>query len=504
VTQGSARGLILIRTHFVDDRLAETARRYAASDDYDVMFAVDETLGPIECREFAKLSLSLDSCARLGLLVSIDKPLWRCGDYVFYHALDVAQRYRFVWSIEYDVVVNYTDPLDFFRHFDARAQEQVLCADLQVAAPDWWWRRITARRFGVVYMALFPLVRMTPSAIAALYARRKFESRRVQAIDAAHDEHWPNDEGFVASYAHEIGMPIADFNAYGDFYTHETFAQKLLLHASDVPPPDHRLYHAVRYGVTYLSGCRSYYKSDLLRLLELDEAEFPSAEVTVVLTELLARRLAQVPDDPRRLFGDGGALAAFAPHFARPSVASALLRALGRARMRVTLETIQAGRLGVDVAATPEHDNVALGRIAWQSSLSARARGRSHRLDAEGGNDGDLSVEYGFHTASQPGPWWAVDLAAHYPVRSVRLFNRKLAERKFQGFVLEASTDFVEWRPLYAHEQRDRDLLYAEPIEIALETPVEARYVRVRLPHVGVLHLVEVEVYRAASVNSGV
>ena len=119
----SERGLILIRTHFVDDRLAETARRYAASDDYDVMFAVDETLGPVDCRGFTKLSLSLDTCARLGLLVSVDKPLWRCGDYVFYHALELASGYRYVWSIEYDVCVNFADPLEFFRYFDARAQE---------------------------------------------------------------------------------------------------------------------------------------------------------------------------------------------------------------------------------------------------------------------------------------------------------------------------------------------------------------------------------------------
>ena len=499
----SERGLILLRTHFVDDRLAETARRYAAGGDYDVMFAVDETLGPVDCREFAKLSLSLDSCARLGLLVSVDKPLWRCGDYVFYHALELASGYRYVWSIEYDVCVNFADPLEFFRYFDARAQEQALCANLQVAPPDWWWRKIAARRFGVVYMAHFPLVRMTPAAIAGFYARRKLETRRVQSLPPPHEDHWPNDESFIASCAHEIGAPIADFNAYGGFYASDTFAHELLLHTRDVPPPDNRIYHAVRSGASYLSGCRSYYKSDLQRLLDLGDDGFPRDELVDVLTEQLALRLGKLADDPLGLFGQDGALAAFAPHFARATVASALMRALGRARMRVTLEAIQNRRLGGDIAPTPEHDNVALGRSAWQSSISARSRGRDLRLDAEGGNDGDRSVEYGFHTRSENGPWWAVDLATHYSVRLIRIFNRKLVEQKLRGFIVEVSTDFLTWRPVYVHLPRDRELLYADPIEIAPAAPVEARYVRIRLPRVGVLHLVEVEVYKASPANSG-
>src|SRR5262249_46084315 len=151
----------------------------------------------------------------------------------------------------------------------------------------------------------------------------------------------------------------------------------------------------------------------------------------------------------------------------------------------------------------PERDNVALGRSAWQSSLSARARGTDPRRDAERGNDGDRDVEYGFHTASENGPWWAVDLAAVYSVRLIRLFNRKFAEHKLRGFHLEVSSDFLAWRRLYAHRPQDRALLLAEPIEIAFETPVEARYVRIRLPRVGVLHLAEVEIYKAAAANSG-
>ena len=41
------RGLILIRTHFVDDRIADMARKFAADGGYDVLLAVDESAGPV-------------------------------------------------------------------------------------------------------------------------------------------------------------------------------------------------------------------------------------------------------------------------------------------------------------------------------------------------------------------------------------------------------------------------------------------------------------------------
>ncbi len=165
--------------------------------------------------------------------------------------------------------------------------------------------------------------------------------------------------------------------------------------------------------------------------------------------------------------------------------------------MRLGLEAIQLGRLDLAIARTPAFDNVALGRAAWQSSVSPLARASDPRRDAEGGNDGDPSVEFGFHTGHEQGPWWAVDLGAVYPLRLVRLFNRRGAEGRLRGFEVETSLDFLSWAKAYAHDPADRKALLARPIEIALNPPVEARYLRVRLPRPGVLHLAEVEVLKA-------
>ena len=169
------RKLILLRTHFVDDGVERMARAFSADGDYDVMLAIDETTGPVEARGLTKMSMTLDSCVRLGLNVAFRKPLWRCGDYVFYHALALDRGYKLFWSIEYDVVINFEDPLDFFRFFDARASEDYLCACLRLAETDWYWYRSAARRFAVVNHALFPLVRLSSTAAKQLLRRRQFE-----------------------------------------------------------------------------------------------------------------------------------------------------------------------------------------------------------------------------------------------------------------------------------------------------------------------------------------
>ncbi len=203
------------------------------------------------------------------------------------------------------------------------------------------------------------------------------------------------------------------------------------------------------------------------------------------------------PTTRRSCFGPDGALREVLSHLNQADVSDALLHALARRRMRLCLEAVQFGRLNLSIARGSAFDNVALGRTAWQSSVSRRSRSKDPRVDAEGGNDGNANAEYGFHTGFEDAPWWAVDLAAVHPVRRVRLFNRNLAEHRLHTFKVEASLDFVAWTVVYNHDPTDRKILHAKPIEIAVEPPISARYIRVRLARRGVLHLAEVEVLTA-------
>lgn len=495
MSETEKRGLILLRTHFVDDRIAEMARAYAAGGDYDVMIAVDETAGPIDSLGVPKLSISLDSCARMGLPVACEQPLWRCGDYLFYHALAVRPGYRQYWLIEYDITLNFADPLDFFRFFDREAAEDYISTFLELADPKWYWYKAAARRFPVVYASGFAVVRLSVSAIARLLERRRFEAARLIEDGLAPNKYWLNDESYVSSAAPELALSVADLNKYGDFYTAQTLMRRGVWHPAQLPAPDSRIYHAVRSGASYLRSIKSYYEFDLDAFFTWAEADLP--DFADAATHLLAERLAKVPDDPSAVFGPGGALAGVTAHFRQSHVAAALMRALARRRLRLCLEAVQFGRIATPIARTEAHDNVALGRPAWQSSTSPRSRKRSLRRDAEGGNDGDRQAEYGFHTAMQNGPWWAVDLGAEYPVRLVRLFNRRIAEHRLKLFVIETSADFVTWAMVHAHQSADMRGLRMRPIEIGFDPPVAGRYWRVRLAREGVLHLAEVEVMKA-------
>ena len=490
-----SEGLILLRTHFVDERIAELARRYAASGEYEVMIAADETAGAVDAHGLPKLTMTLDSCVRLGLNVAFEQPFWRCGDYVFYHARALRPGHKRYWSIEYDIALNFADPLDFFRFFDREAKEEYLTTFLEVAEPNWFWRKEAARRFPVVYSSGFALVRLSANAIDRLAERRRFEAARRSAPKLPRERSWLNDEAFVSSAAFELGLPMADFNAFGDFYTPRTLMRGGVWHPAQLPAPDDKVYHAVRAGASYLAAVKSYYGFDLKDFLTWADAGLP--EFAAAATYILSKLLARAPDDPQAVFGPGGPLAGSETHFADPRVADALLRALAKRRLRLCLEALQFGRIDLSVGRGDAFDNLALGRPAWQSSTSPRSRKRNLRREAEGGNDGDRETRFGCLTAQQENPWWAVDLGAEHPIRRVRLFNRPLAEQRLRNFVIETSPDFVRWTTAYAHDGADARLLRARPIEIGFDRPILARYLRIRLPRKGVLHLSEVEVTRA-------
>ena len=80
---------------------------------------------------------------------------------------------------------------------------------------------------------------------------------------------------------------------------------------------------------------------------------------------------------------------------------SGAARALARRRMRVSLEALQLGRVGVAIAKAPALDNVALGRSAWQSSVSPRSEAGDLRRDAERGNNGDTARKPDFTPPSR-------------------------------------------------------------------------------------------------------
>ena len=267
------RGLILLRTHFVDARIAGLARAYAAGGDYDVMIAVDETAGEIDAQGWPKLSLSLNTCVRLGLNVAFEAPL------VALRRLSVLSRSGAAAPLRPDLVdrvrhrAQFRRPARVFPLLRPRRAEDYLTTFLEEAPPDWYWRRAAERQFGILYSSGFAVVRLSAIAIEKLRQRRRLDAAELAGAELSPGRFWPNDEAFVSSAAPELGLSSADLNAYGAFYTPQTLMRGGVWHPEQLPAPDGRIYHAVRTGASYPGGGEILLRFRSRRLLRLRRSQ---------------------------------------------------------------------------------------------------------------------------------------------------------------------------------------------------------------------------------------
>jgi hypothetical protein len=134
---------------------------------------------------------------------------------------------------------------------------------------------------------------------------------------------------------------------------------------------------------------------------------------------------------------------------------------------------------------------MAKGRPANQSSKSEW----STPSDAQGAVDGVKNGSFGFHTASEPNPWWQVDLGAAKPITEVRVFNRLDSNpertRTLQVFV---SKDGKNWTRLFANDGKVFGGADGHPLKIMFKGTT-ARFVRLQLAETTYFHLDEVEIY---------
>jgi len=140
--------------------------------------------------------------------------------------------------------------------------------------------------------------------------------------------------------------------------------------------------------------------------------------------------------------------------------------------------------------------NLALGKPALQSSVSPRySIGHTPAEDANGGNNGDLSCDYGFHTATEPEPWWQVDLEDLFLLHRVVIFNRSNQAQRLNHFTVLGSSDGVEWTILF---RKIDDYVFGqagEPFVAEIPDEPSVRFVRVRLDGEAPLHFRECQVF---------
>lgn len=148
--------------------------------------------------------------------------------------------------------------------------------------------------------------------------------------------------------------------------------------------------------------------------------------------------------------------------------------------------------------------NLALGKLATQSSVSEWSRGATPEKDAGNAVNGQPSQDYGCHTDNDPNPWWMVDLASTARVSFIRIFNRDFIpdwmQRRASPLLVEASVDGKVWTLLLRTEQGHLFGGYSggAPLVWSSSEPVEARFVRISILRKEYLHLAEVEIYGTA------
>ena len=142
--------------------------------------------------------------------------------------------------------------------------------------------------------------------------------------------------------------------------------------------------------------------------------------------------------------------------------------------------------------------NIARGKPSWQSSVLAPppAMPAGSRLSG-GGNNGVRTGGFGFHTRAEPQPWWIVDLLLAHRIMAVHVHNR-LDEHAGRSAAIEvlASPDGAAWTPLLSRrDPAPFGGLDGNPLVARCDLTLAFRFVLLRLPGEGPLHLDEVEVF---------
>jgi hypothetical protein len=181
--QNRPRTVVLVRAHFVSDKLLDLVRMLKEGVGYDLWVCADETQGPLNLPRELVLSHNTEMCARIGLVPSLpDSPLlWYFGDYAFYCAHHSIPDYDYYVMIEYDVEfvrgnVYALESLLRRLSFPTGNPYDLVATHYGPRAQDWGWGETCVDRFKDYYGLFFPMVVLSKRALQYLYDWRKYEA----------------------------------------------------------------------------------------------------------------------------------------------------------------------------------------------------------------------------------------------------------------------------------------------------------------------------------------
>lgn len=135
--------------------------------------------------------------------------------------------------------------------------------------------------------------------------------------------------------------------------------------------------------------------------------------------------------------------------------------------------------------------NLAKNRPAKQSSIYTGSKSSG----AQGAVDGVKNGEFGFHTQSEPNPWWQVDLGEVKSLTEIRIFNRlDCCPERARTIQIVLSNDGTNWTRVFTNNGSAFGGSDGKPLKVSLKES-SARYVRLQLAETNYFHLDEVEIY---------
>jgi len=164
---------------------------------------------------------------------------------------------------------------------------------------------------------------------------------------------------------------------------------------------------------------------------------------------------------------------------------------------RYTAPAHRLGRLS-PYTAVP-YENVALHKPSWQSSVhEPRYQEPERSRVSGGGNNGLRTGTYGFHTQLEAQPWWQVDLLGLYLIAEIHIYNRgdsPALKVRAAGLEVLGSVDNENWTLLLSRTDPEAFGLHGAPLVVPGTPDAGFRFIKLRLPKSGILHLDEVEIY---------
>jgi hypothetical protein len=146
-------------------------------------------------------------------------------------------------------------------------------------------------------------------------------------------------------------------------------------------------------------------------------------------------------------------------------------------------------------------DDLAFCKPALSSSVSRWSQYPDAARDACGANGETLPVERGFHTSEEREPWWQVDLLRPHEIEEVAIVNSRNNPQRFRQYRIESSLDASTW--IIRHEQAEPEEVSWDaewPRRLVFAPTFIARYVRIVVIGVGILHLRRVQVFGPSAV----